>query len=102
LRENRAADYAALKANRRFGEARRAIRSSYAEVVRRICRSSKRKWSASTAPERPGRAWKATSVDPAGGSNLCKGARVLPDREKLMPVLAGDRYQTILKDFPER
>ncbi|MBP7341532.1 MAG: hypothetical protein PHG54_08200 [Smithellaceae bacterium] len=103
MRENRAADYAALKAHRPFGAARLAIRSSYEDVIRQylqiIEKEMERLNGSGTA--RTGMEGNVLWIRPAG-SNLCKGARVLPDREKLMPVLAGDRYQTILKDFPER
>ncbi len=103
MRENRAADYAALKANRPFGEARRAIRSSYAEVVRRYLERIDREMERlnGSGKARAGMEGHVLWVRPAD-TNLAKGARVLPIREKLLPVLAGDRYQTIRKDFPEQ
>jgi len=103
MKRNRAADYEALKSCRPFVEAYGAIRSSYERLVTQyldLIQTEMQRLKASGKTE-VGLENNILWIR-AVGSPQSKGARVLPVKHKLTPILTGDRYLNIMPDFPKQ
>lgn len=100
MKRNRAADYEVLKSCRPFVEAYGAIRSSYEGLVIQyldLIQTEMQRLKASGKTE-VGLENNILWIR-AAGSIQSKGARVLPVKHKLTPVLTSDRYLKIMPDF---
>lgn len=101
MKTNRASDYEALRNHKPFAEAYAAIRGSYealvgqyALLIRKQMEDLNGSGKAETGMEGDV-VWIKTA-----GSDIRKGAKVLPYRDKLLPVITGSRYQSVLSDYP--
>ncbi len=103
MKRNRAADYEVLKSCRPFVEAYGAIRSSYEGLViqyQDLIQTEMQRLKTSGKTEiglENNILWIR-----AAGSLQSKGAKVLPVKHNLTPVLTSDRYRNIMPDFPKQ
>lgn len=102
MKKHHPADYEALKSCRSFVETYGAVRSSYEGLVNQYLNLIK------TEMQQLNDSGKAkVGFDDnilwvrAAGDNKSKGAKVLPQKNKLMPVMNSDRYLAVLLDFPK-
>ncbi len=102
MKENHAVDYAALKSCRSFVAAYGALRVAYEDLVKEyedLIRLEMTRLNTSGKAQaglENNILWVRTA-----SSSKSKGAKVLPQKDKLMPVLNSGRYRTIMPDFPK-
>jgi hypothetical protein len=103
MKRNRTADYEMLKSCRPFVETYGTVRSSYERLVilyLDLIQTEMQRLKASGKTEM-GLENNILWIR-AAGSLQSKGARVLPVKHKLTPVLTSDRYLKIMPDFPKQ
>ena len=103
MKEQRPADYDALKSYRPFVEAYGAVRSSYESLIDQYLALVDTEIKRLNSIDRSrigldsnGLLW----IKSQNNRNIT-GTYVLPDREKLIALLKGDRYRALMKDFPK-